>query len=196
MLPVGEEERALAIGAARRAIAEYLDHEAVIRVDTRAPCLLEARGAFITLRRRDGGELRGCRGECNPTRPLIESIIREAIASATDDPRFSPVTPEELPGLSIRISALTVPKPIAPEEIVVGRHGLIVKRWRRSGLLLPEVPLHFGLRTPEEFLSALYHKAGISPGSFDPVQDSLLAFETESWGEGAESSFSDESMAR
>ncbi|QEH34768.1 hypothetical protein OJF2_33100 [Aquisphaera giovannonii] len=183
MLPVGEGERALALRAARRAIAEYLERGTTLEVATRAPSLLEPRGSFVTLRRREGGALRGCRGEARPARPLIASIIREAILTATDDPRFPPVKPEELPGLTIKISALTPPVPISPGEVVVGKHGLIVMRGKRSGLLLPEVPAHFGLRTPEEFLAALYQKAGLSADDPSRDEDRLFAFETEAWGE-------------
>src|SRR5271165_5959346 len=148
MLPIGPKEKRFALEAARKALQGYLVHGVVSEYPTSSPCLLQYRGSFVTLRLRESGELRGCRGECRPIRPLIESVIRQAISSATDDSRFPFVTEDELPRLTIRISALTPLKRIRPDEIVLGRHGLLIIQGRRSGLLLPEVPKRFGLRTP------------------------------------------------
>jgi AmmeMemoRadiSam system protein A len=164
-------------------MVEHLGRGITVEHQSDSPCLLQWRGAFVTLRRRDTGELRGCRGEYRPLRPLIESVIRQAIASATDDPRFPPVEDREIPALTIRINALTALRRIQADEIVVGRHGLVVQQGRRSGLLLPEVPKLFRLRSAAEFLKALYRKAGLphEPGSHDGVE--LYAFETEAWGD-------------
>jgi AMMECR1 domain-containing protein len=92
------------------------------------------------------------------------------------------VTEAEISSLTIRISALTPLRRIEPDEIVLGRHGLVVVRGRSSGLLLPEVPLLFGLQTPDEFLAALYRKARLPD---EPARDGveLYAFETEAWEE-------------
>ena len=111
----------------------------------------------------------------------MESVIRQTISSATDDSRFSAVTEEELPRLTIQISALSPLQPILPDEIVLGRHGLMIIQGRRSGLLLPEVPRRFGLRTPAEFLEALLCKAGISTQRLEDENLELHAFETEAW---------------
>lgn len=184
MLPIGPQERRFALEAARKALQEYLGHGVVSDYPTSSPCLLQHRGSFVTLRLRESGELRGCRGECRPTRPLIESVIRQTISSATEDSRFSSVTEDELPRLTIRISALSPLHRISPDEIVLGRHGLLVIQGRRSGLLLPEVPRRFGLRTPAEFLEALLRKAGITMESLQGEEFELLAFETEAWSEG------------
>lgn len=183
MLPIGPPERGFALQIARGVLREFLARGAVSRYRTMAPSLLQVRGAFVTLRMRDTGELRGCRGECRPLRPLIESIVRQTISSATDDARFSRVATDEVECLTIRISALSVLRRIVPDEIEVGRHGLVVVRGGRSGLLLPEVPGMFGLSTADEFLAALYQKARLSPAEPDQTTDELYAFETESWGE-------------
>lgn len=169
-----------ALQAARKALHEFLGSGVVSEFPTSSPCLLQHRGSFVTLRLRESGELRGCRGECRPTRPLLESVIRQAISSATDDSRFPSVTEDELPRLTIRISALTPLKRIKQNEIVLGRHGLLIIQGRRSGLLLPEVPKRFGLRTPTEFLEALLYKAGISTDRSEEDLE-LHAFETEAW---------------
>jgi AmmeMemoRadiSam system protein A len=183
MLPIGSRERWYALRIARQAMLEHLRRGITVEHQSNSACLLQLRGAFVTLRRRDTGELRGCRGEYRPQRPLIESVIRQAIASATDDPRFPAVEEPEVPCLSIRINALTALRRIESREIDLGRHGLVVQQGRRSGLLLPEVPRLFGLRTPEEFLKALYRKAGLphEAATHDDVE--LFAFETEAWGD-------------
>ncbi|MGC8640230.1 MAG: AmmeMemoRadiSam system protein A [Isosphaeraceae bacterium] len=183
MLPIGHRERGLALEVARRALLEFLARGAVPRYRTSSPCLLQVRGAFVTLRTRETGELRGCRGECRPVRPLIESVIRQTISSAVDDSRFASVTEEEVSSLTIRISALSPLWRIEPEEIVVGRHGLVIVGGNASGLLLPEVPAMFGLRTAEEYLAALYRKARLPREPSPEMVDELYAFETESWGE-------------
>ena len=181
MLPIGPQERRFALQAARKALHEFLGSGVVSEYPITSPCLLQHRGCFVTLRLRESGELRGCRGECRPIHPLMESMMRQAISSATDDSRFSSVTEDELPQLTIRISALTPLKPIRPNEIVLGRHGLLVIQGRRSGLLLPEVPKRFGLRTPAEFLEALHCKAGITTKRAEEEDLELHAFETEAW---------------
>jgi AMMECR1 domain-containing protein len=114
---------------------------------------------------------------------MIESVIRQAISSAADDVRFPSVTSEELPGLSIRISALSHLRRIEPEEIILGRHGLLIIQGRCSGLLLPEVPRLFGLKTRAQFLSALYRKARITTEPDLGADFELYAFETEAWGD-------------
>jgi len=181
MLPIGTAERRFTLQAARRALQEFLRDGVVSDCPTDAPCLLQHRGTFVTLRRRDSGQLRGCRGECRPLRPMIESVIRQAISSATDDARFPSVTSEELPDLSIRISALSRLRPIEPEEIVLGKHGLLIVQGQCSGLLLPEVPRLFGLKTRAQFLIALFRKAKITSEPGQQTDFQLYAFETEAW---------------
>jgi AmmeMemoRadiSam system protein A len=184
MLPIGPQERRFALQAARKALQEHLAHRALSEYPPSCPSLLQHRGSFVTLRRRESGELRGCRGECGANRPLMESVIRQAISSATNDSRFPAVTEDELPGLTIRISALTPLQRIRPNEIVLGRHGLMVVQGSHSGLLLPEVPRRFGLRTAAEFLDALCRKAGITKETLQEDQIELMAFETEAWDDG------------
>jgi uncharacterized protein len=181
MLSIDPEERGFALVAARSALVAFLARGVVPPLRTHSPSLLQLRGSFVTLRRRDTGELRGCRGECRPSRPLIESVIQQTICSATDDSRFPPVTSDEVDYLTIRISALTPLERIQPDAIELGRHGLVVMRGRRAGLLLPEVAAHFGLQTAEEFLDAIYRKAQIGPRNKADDDVELYSFETEAW---------------
>jgi AmmeMemoRadiSam system protein A len=147
-----------------------------------SPALREPRATFVTLRHRDSGELRGCRGEYVARRPLVESVIHMTVVSATDDPRFQPVDVHEVAGLHIEISALTAPQPIEPADVVVGRHGLVIRKGTNAGLLLPQVPLSHGW-DQEQYLDALCWKARMPAGAWRDADVELQAFEAEVWGE-------------
>ena len=142
----------------------------------------EPRAAFVTIRRRGTGRLRGCRGECVASQPLPECVRSVAVSAALDDPRFSPVTLEELPVLRFEISALTNPVPIRPEDVVVGTHGLLLCGGSGRGLLLPQVPVEQGWDR-EAYLEGLCFKAGIPAGAWRGPDVSLSAFEAEVWAE-------------
>jgi len=129
-------------------------------VDTTSPNehLAEHRGAFTTLR--IGGELRGCVGYVFPNYSLYRTIAETAVAAATNDTRFTPVTQEELPKLEYEISVLSPLQPIDPEDVEVGKHGLVVTFGGRRGLLLPQVPVEHGWDR-EAFLAQTCVKAGL-----------------------------------
>jgi AmmeMemoRadiSam system protein A len=96
------------------------------------------RGAFVSIH--DADDLRGCLGRLETDRAVAEVVAHLAAVVADSDPRFAPVTPEELPRLTIEISVLTPQCEVTDvTEIEVGRHGLIVERGSRRGLLLPQV---------------------------------------------------------
>jgi AmmeMemoRadiSam system protein B/AmmeMemoRadiSam system protein A len=176
------EDKETLLHVARRTLNDYLGKGQMPEFTTSSPALLQPRATFVTLRRRDSGELRGCRGEVIARQPLIDSVQQMAIASATDDPRFFPLTIDEVPGLHIEISALTPMKPIKPEEVVVGRHGLMIVKGYSSGLLLPQVPIEQGWDR-EEFLRGLCHKAMLPENAWKSKDMQLYSFEAEVWGE-------------
>jgi len=106
-----------------------------------------------------------------------------AVAAAFEDPRFDPVTAAELPDLIVEISALTVPEPVPdPSEIEVGRHGLIVSRGARRGLLLPQVAPEWGW-SREEFLERTCQKAGLPGAAWRDPATSVERFEAEVWSD-------------
>lgn len=151
------EERAILLRLAHRAIESRFDGE---RLDLTPPSehLAAMRGAFTTLHL--NGKLRGCIGYVVATHPLYRTVAETAEAAAFDDPRFSPVTAEEAAGLEIEISVLSKLRPIRPEDVVVGRHGLVIRKGSRRGLLLPQVPLQWGWDR-ETFLAQTCKKAGL-----------------------------------
>ncbi len=128
------------------------------------PELLEPRGAFVTLKA--GGQLRGCIGHILASRPLWQTIEQCTMASATEDPRFPPVQPDELPDIEIEISVLSPLEPVTDvESIEVGRHGLLISRGFSRGLLLPQVAPEYGWNR-EEFLAHTCRKAGLPPDAW------------------------------
>jgi AmmeMemoRadiSam system protein A len=95
-------------------------------------------GAFVTIHKQ--GMLRGCIGSIESDNPLVKTVADMAEAAAFRDPRFRPVTEEELPYLDLEISVLTPLQKITdPEQIEVGKHGIVIRKGYRSGLLLPQV---------------------------------------------------------
>lgn len=177
-----EEDKQALLSLARQTLIDYLNKGTTPDLTTSSPALLEPRATFVTLRRKDSHELRGCRGEVSARQPLIESVAHTAISSAREDPRFLPVSAEEVPHLHIEISALTPMTPISPEEIIIGRHGLLIQHGPYAGLLLPQVPTTYGWDR-EEYLEALCHKAGLPNTAWREPGIKLLAFEAEVWGE-------------
>jgi len=138
------------------------------------PKFMERCGVFVTLNslKRGRKELRGCIGFPYPTSPLTQAVIESAINSATQDPRFSPVSLSELDHIVFEVSVLTPPQPIEvekptdyPSKVKVGQDGLIVERGYYKGLLLPQVPAEWNWNE-EEFLCQCCIKAGLSPDSW------------------------------
>ena len=116
--------------------------------------------AFVSLHL--GGELRGCVGTLEPGRSLVSILIECAVAAATRDPRFPPLTPQELGATRLEISVLTSPVALEdPEEIVLGRDGIVVEMAEGKGLLLPQVALRHRW-TLEVFLEQACLKAGLA----------------------------------
>jgi uncharacterized protein len=141
--------------------------------------LAGARGAFTTLHL--NGNLRGCIGYALPNEPLYQTVAETAKAAAFDDPRFGPVTAAEAPNLKIEISVLSPLRPIAAEDVVVGKHGLVVLQGSRRGLLLPQVPLEWDWDR-ETFLAQTCMKAGLAPDAWLHGAQ-LQAFTAEVFGE-------------
>ena len=172
------EERELLLRLAHRSIELALEGRSV---DLTSPTahLAEPRGGFTTLHLE--GELRGCIGFVLPIQSLYAAVAESASAAAFDDPRFPPVTPAEAPHLKIGISVLSPLQPIRPEEVVVGRHGLVVTQGNRRGLLLPQVPIEWKWDR-ETFLSQTCLKAGLPADAWQHGAQ-LQAFTAEVFGE-------------
>ena len=140
----------------------------------------EKRGVFVTLTKK--GDLRGCIGFPTPVYPLQEAIEEAAVSAALQDPRFYPVAPQELCELRVEVTILTVPCRLdveparRPDAVEAGKHGLIVRKSGRSGLLLPQVPREFGWNS-REFLDHTCIKAGLPAGCWQSDDTEIYTFE-------------------
>ncbi len=176
------EERGILLRAAREAIEAHLAGRKPRSAES-TTALREPRGAFVTLRGRAGGELRGCVGVMEAREALLATVVRVAVAAATADGRFEPVTREELAGLTLEISALGPLHEIRPPEVEVGRHGLLLRCGERHGVLLPQVAVEHGWDR-ETFLERACWKAGLPAGAWRQPGVQVLAFTAEVFGEG------------
>lgn len=138
--------------------------------------LLTRRAAFVTLHL--GGQLRGCMGSILPERPLWEAVVAAAVAAAERDPRFAPVSAEEVPDLELDVSVLGSPVPMAePLALRVGVDGVIVEHGRYRGLLLPEVAAELGWDAART-LRAVCDKAGLPSDDWTDPDARVFAFRT------------------
>jgi AmmeMemoRadiSam system protein A len=178
---LSEEDRTCLLGIAREAIVARVRG---LRPSARdlGGVLCEHRGAFVTLTRVGDGSLRGCVGYVEPAFPLWETVLRAAEGAATEDSRFDPVAPDEVEGLGIEISVLAPLRPIRPEDVEVGTHGLLIRRSGYGGLLLPQVPAEHGWDRAT-FLDQVCRKAGLPPGAWRDPRAELLGFTAEVFGE-------------
>jgi AmmeMemoRadiSam system protein A len=128
------------------------------------------------------GELRGCVGYVLPTCAAYRAVAETARAAAFEDNRFPPVTLEESRLLEIELSILSPPRPSRPDEVEVGRHGLLISWQGRRGLLLPQVPLERGWDRIT-FLEQTCRKAGLPVDAWQKGA-AIEAFSAEVFGEG------------
>jgi uncharacterized protein len=167
---LSDQEGKFLVNLARTTVEQYLKVGKAPKPPTDTPKkLFEYCGVFVTINTIIGGEkeLRGCIGYPYPTSPLVEAVIDNAINASSEDPRFEPLTVEELDRVVFEVSVLTPPELVEtdnPKEyenrIRVGQDGLIVERGPYKGLLLPQVPVEWGW-CEEEFLCQCCTKAGL-----------------------------------
>jgi AmmeMemoRadiSam system protein A len=134
------------------------------------PEMKKRAGVFVSIHK--GEDLRGCIGTIEPARENVaEEIIANAISASTQDPRFDPITPEELKDLDINVDVLTEPEPVKDASTLdPKKYGVIVECGYRRGLLLPDLP---GVESVQEQINICRAKGGIRPG--EPVK--LYKFE-------------------
>ena len=166
---VGDERSQLTqsiLGLARQAVESYVRERQIIDPPNEIAAEMQRRaGVFVCLKKQ--GSLRGCIGTFEPTaKNVAHEIIQNAISSATRDPRFPPVNPEELAHLSYSVDILTPPEPVeSTSELDPKTYGIIVQSGMRRGLLLPDLE---GVDSVEDQIAIASRKAGIS--SHDPIR--------------------------
>jgi len=179
---LSDSDGVILVKTARKAVTEFLSNGNKMKMET----ILEKKfsfdsGVFVTLNK--SNELRGCIGFPMPEKKLSRAIVDGAIAAATEDPRFSPVTTKELGDIVFEVTVLTQPIEIDvsdPAEylskIKVGRDGLIISHSFYSGLLLPQVPGEYGWNE-EEFLQHTCLKAGLAKDFWKSGEGKIEKFE-------------------
>jgi len=159
---ISETEKNRLFEIARTSISSRLNNNKYIAPDPdKMPDLLKMNyGAFVTIK--IDGILRGCIGRFISSDPLYEVVKASALSSAFEDPRFTPLTREEYEKITIEITVLgPLQKISTPNEIVLGKHGIYIKKDFRSGTMLPQVAIEQGWNT-EQFLGYTSRdKAGI-----------------------------------
>lgn len=177
-----QEELELLLKLARDSLNSFYNNE---RLDTSYTLhMKEPRGVFVTLHK--NGRLRGCIGYPEPVLPLYRAVIEAARSAALRDPRFPPVTKEEMKMIKIELSILTVPELIKVknpndffQEIKTGRDGLIIRGHDgNSGLLLPQVATEYNF-TVSQFLNALCQKANMTFNAWADPRNKVYKFRAE-----------------
>jgi len=138
-------------------------------------------GVFVTITKR--GELRGCIGYILPVREFEELVVDAAVSAAMRDPRFDPLTEDEVGEIEIEVSVLSEPKRIENvSEVEVGKHGLIVRRGPFQGLLLPQVATEYNW-DKLTFIRQTCIKAGLSPDEWKKEGTEIYTFTAEVFSE-------------
>jgi AmmeMemoRadiSam system protein A len=177
MLSDDEQRRLLTV--ARRCVEARVRRQPAPAVE-RGGALDVPSGAFVTLHQH--GDLRGCLGQIEPSTPLGDTVAHLAAVVCDSDPRFPPVSPKELPRLSLEISVLTPEREVTDiNDIEIGRHGLIIQQGMRRGLLLPQVAAEHGWDRLT-FVQQTCLKAGLAPDAWQRGARILL-FEAQVFGE-------------
>ena len=184
-----EDEKKYLLGIARKAIGHYLDSREILEIkpgEVSSKRLVEDGACFVTLH--IGENLRGCMGSLTARRPLVFDVIGNAINAAFRDPRFYPLTKEELEKVRISISVLTKPVPLSvsgPDDLLKklepGKHGVVLERGYYRATFLPLVWEHYPDK--EEFLKHLSIKAGFLPDGWKDPNCQFSVYEAKEFSE-------------
>jgi AmmeMemoRadiSam system protein A len=180
---LSEADRRSAMELARTAVISAVSQRKLPDSIPREGIFAERRGVFVTLHVRS--RLQGCIGVIEANEPLGEAIVHCAASAAREDPRFAPMTVDQLGELSIEISLLSTLEPIALESIEIGRHGLFIQLHAQRGLLLPQVAMEHRL-TLEQFLEETCRKAGLHREAWRDPEARLLGFTCDVFSDSAQ----------
>lgn len=189
--PYTLEEGKLLVKLARDAVLQYLKNKKIMEAPNDLPekLLKDKYGVFTTIEIFMGkgkrGELRGCIGFPQAVYNVATGVVRSAIAAAVEDPRFEPMSPEELDKVTFEVSILSSLELLEPgnprdylNKIIVGRHGIVIQRGYYSGLLLPQVPVEY-CWDAMEFLNEGCMKAFLPPDCWLDEDTSVLIYEAQ-----------------
>jgi AmmeMemoRadiSam system protein A len=179
---LSKEDKKQLLALARKSLVDFVRSRKTPEMNVTVSDAMKCqRAAFVTLK--EHSQLRGCIGDIFPRQPLYKSVISNAINAGVNDWRFSPVTEAECNDITIEISALTPPAPIAsPDEIRIGIDGVVLSKNGRSALFLPQVAPEQGWDV-SQMLTELSLKAGLPPDAWKEGA-SFLVFQADVFGEG------------
>ncbi len=176
------EEKARLLRIARESVDAVVEGSKYTPVRPSEPRLLQNAGAFVTLH--SHGELRGCIGLIEARFPIYVTVAQMAAKAATADPRFESVSRPEVGDLDIEISVLSpLVKIEDPEDLIVGKHGVVIEKGFYRGLLLPQVATENGWDRGE-FLKYVSMKAGLSKEAYLDHDSRIFVFTAEVFAEG------------
>lgn len=162
--PLTKDEKEKLLSLAKETITDYVSERKVPNAALTDKRLMANGAAFVTINR--NGSLRGCIGSIMPTMPLYQSVIRNAVSASSNDPRFPPMTKEELKDIEVEITVLSPLEPLKDvKDIEIGKHGLYMEKGRNSGIFLPQVPVELGWDR-DTYLDQLCRKAGLPKGAW------------------------------
>jgi AmmeMemoRadiSam system protein B/AmmeMemoRadiSam system protein A len=171
---LSEQDRQELLELAYSTVKLYVMENKVPEYKPESANLLQNCGAFVTLNKQ--GQLRGCIGFIEPVLPLYQAVMQASIYAACRDSRFLPVSQDELDDLEVEISVLSpLKKIINPNLVTVGKHGLVIEKEGKRGLLLPQVAVEHNW-TQETFLERVCLKAGLPKNAWRFGAD-LFVFE-------------------
>jgi len=174
--PLSSDDRRALLDRARQAITQAVCSQTIADLPAPAGRLAEPGGAFVTIH--CASRLRGCVGRADRALALAETVAQCAIGAALRDTRFRPIEPGELDRMSIEVSVLSELQPVTCDQLEAGKHGLVVCRGERRGLLLPQVAAERGWSI-ERFLEETCGKAGLEPGAWRDPETQIFGFTAE-----------------
>lgn len=178
---LNEKERTFLLQLARNTISKTATGKTPEPPEYFSETLSHKLGVFVTLHK--FGELRGCIGFIEGIRPLQDAVIEMAQSAAFNDPRFAPVTSDEIDDLDLEISVLSPVEEVSNvDDIEIGRHGLIIEQGFYKGLLLPQVATENNW-DKTEFLQHTCQKSGLSMDAWQDEKTKIYAFSAEIFSE-------------
>jgi hypothetical protein len=180
---LNELEHKSLLRIARSTLESHIRSDKVPEAKPLTPRLSDKRGAFVTLHER--GQLRGCIGYIEAVKPLYQAVSDMAVAASTEDPRFPPVEVGELDSIDIEITVLSPMRQVpSPDSVVVGKHGVVIKKGGCSAVFLPQVPVEMGWDR-NTYLSELCAKAILPRDAWKSPDAKLSVFTGQVFGEKA-----------
>ncbi len=183
---ISKESQQYLLHVAREAIASAVTGKEMPDFEAKSEELKAKRGVFVTLNKK--GALRGCIGCFTSDQELPATVARMAVSSATDDPRFAEVAPQEMSEIKIKISILSEPKKVdSAEDVVIGRDGIWVRdpKTGRGGTYLPEVAVELGWDRETFLTDCCLHKVpgGLPGDAWKTGRAEIYTYTTQVFGE-------------